>query len=268
MSIDRSKRITFEEVADLYDETRLGYPEALVDDIISLSGIPDNGRILEVGCGPGNATLPFARRGYRITAIELGARLAELARHNCRDFPNVEIIHSSFEDWGGSVPKNTQESRPYDLAISAEAFHWIPPEIGYPRLARALKPGGSAALFWNAPVDPHTGWSRAIEQVYQDVASGLDNPDKAFDAAWLVGVVSENFARSGCFGPLTVGKYPWSATLTTQHYLKLLRTYSSHRGMDEAVRQRLYAGIRQVLERFGGQVTKPQMTVLFFAHIR
>ena len=30
MSIDRSKRITFEQVADLYEETRSGYPEELI----------------------------------------------------------------------------------------------------------------------------------------------------------------------------------------------------------------------------------------------
>jgi len=61
MSIDRSRRITFEEVADLYNETCSGYPEALVEDIIALSGIPAGGRILEVGCGPGNATPPSGR---------------------------------------------------------------------------------------------------------------------------------------------------------------------------------------------------------------
>ncbi len=30
MTIDRRKRIAFEEVADLYDEVRPGYPEELV----------------------------------------------------------------------------------------------------------------------------------------------------------------------------------------------------------------------------------------------
>jgi len=260
MSIDRTRRITFEEVADLYDETRLGYPEALVDDIIALSRIPPEGHILEIGCGSGNATLPFARRGYRITAIELGERLAALARHNCRDYPRVEVITSSFEDW--PLPEGK-----FDLAISADAFHWIPPKVGYPKVARALKDTGSVAFFWRAPVDPATDWSRAIDEVYKNVAPGLDNPDKSFDADWLVGVISENFAKSGCFGPLTVGKYPWSASLTSEHYLNLLRTYSSHRVMDEALRERLYEGIREVLERFGGQVTKPQMTVLFWARV-
>jgi 2-polyprenyl-3-methyl-5-hydroxy-6-metoxy-1,4-benzoquinol methylase len=70
MSIDRSRRITFEEVAELYDQVRPSYPEELVDDALALSGIPAGGQILEIGCGPGNATIPFARRGYRIVGIE------------------------------------------------------------------------------------------------------------------------------------------------------------------------------------------------------
>src|SRR5215210_5494927 len=58
-------RTTFDEAASLYDEVRPGYPEDLFDDIVSLSGIPSGGRILEIGCGTGQATVPFALRGYR-----------------------------------------------------------------------------------------------------------------------------------------------------------------------------------------------------------
>ncbi|MGB4804145.1 MAG: SAM-dependent methyltransferase, partial [Anaerolineae bacterium] len=76
MSIDRSRRIIFEEVADLYNETRTRYLDALIEDIIRLAALPADGRILEIGCGPGNATVSFARRGYRLLAIELGERLA------------------------------------------------------------------------------------------------------------------------------------------------------------------------------------------------
>jgi len=49
MGIDRSKRITFEEVADLYDEFRAEYPQELVEDILSLSGIAP-ARLISRGC--------------------------------------------------------------------------------------------------------------------------------------------------------------------------------------------------------------------------
>jgi len=39
-------------------------------DILNLSGLPPDGKILEIGCGPGNATVSFARLGYSILGIE------------------------------------------------------------------------------------------------------------------------------------------------------------------------------------------------------
>ncbi|MGD8625900.1 MAG: class I SAM-dependent methyltransferase, partial [Anaerolineae bacterium] len=233
----------------------------LVDDALALSGIPAGGRIVEIGCGPGNATLLFARRGYRIVAIELGERLAALAAKNCRAYPGVAIENIAFEDW-------PTEEKAFDLAISADAFHWIPPEIGYPKVARALKDSGSAVFFWNVPVDPQTDWSRAIDAVYRERAPQVENPDKSFTLEWVIGIIKENFAASGCFGEVTVRHYSWPETYTSEHYLKLLRTFSGHRGLDEDTRDRLFAGIHEVIERFGGRVTKPNLVALFHARKR
>lgn len=91
MAFDQSARVIFDKVAQLYDEARPGYPEQLVKDVIALSEIPNGGRILEIGCGPGKATLPFARRRYAMLCLELGANLAALAVENCRLYPNVKV---------------------------------------------------------------------------------------------------------------------------------------------------------------------------------
>jgi ubiquinone/menaquinone biosynthesis C-methylase UbiE len=64
MTEERNRlRATFDQVAPLYDEAHPTYPEELFDDVVSLSGIPPGGRILEIGCGTGQATVLFARRG-------------------------------------------------------------------------------------------------------------------------------------------------------------------------------------------------------------
>src|SRR5919107_431176 len=90
--IDRELlRTTFDDAALLYDEVRPGYPEALFDDVISLSGIAPEGSILEIGCGTGQATAPLARRGYRILCVELGENLAAIARRNLADYPLAEV---------------------------------------------------------------------------------------------------------------------------------------------------------------------------------
>src|SRR4051812_16898944 len=91
-------RSTFDQVALLYDQARPGYPEPLFDDVVTLSGIAPHGQILEIGCGTGQATLPFARRGYPIVCVELGASLASVARQRLAGYPDVTVHHSAFEE--------------------------------------------------------------------------------------------------------------------------------------------------------------------------
>ncbi len=258
MGIDRTRRVTFEEVADLYNEVRAGYPAQLVEDIISLSGIPEGGKILEIGCGPGNATLPFAQRGYNILAVELGERLAEYARARCRDFPKVKIVCSEFEPF-------PLEEKSLDLVLSADAFHWIVPEIGYPKAFRTLKESGALALFWQVPVDPHTEWSQAIDRVYQKIAPQFDNPNSSFTLDWLRGIILDDFKEYTGVENVMVKSYEWTETISAENYIKLLRTYSSHRDMDEVTRAQLYAEIRNVFHRFGDQVEQPRRVALFLA---
>ncbi len=261
MSIDPNKRKSFDAVAEIYNEVRTGYPEMLVEDILSLSRIPDKGRILEIGCGSGNATIAFARRGYTILGIELGANLAALAVQNCQNYPDVKILNLAFEDWD-------VEDRAFDLVIAADALHWIPPRIAYPKAARAIKDTGSAAFFWWVPVDPQTDWSREIDQLYEATTPQFVNPDKRFTAEWLIEIVTRNFEASGCYTTITTRKYVWRETLTRDQYVKGLWTFSMHKDICDAEREKLYARIGDVIDRYGGKVEQPQSVVLFHGGVK
>src|SRR5918998_4732342 len=57
-----------------------GYPERLFDDLVSLSGTGPGAKVLEIGCGTAQATVPLARRGYHVLCVELGDNLATIAR--------------------------------------------------------------------------------------------------------------------------------------------------------------------------------------------
>ena len=116
MSKSQGRRHTFDQVAALYDSARPLYPEALFDDIVSYAKLSAIARILELGCGTCQATLPMAQRGFHIDGIELGAQLAEIARANLAAFPNVRIFCADFETT--DLP-----SASYDLLLSATAFH-------------------------------------------------------------------------------------------------------------------------------------------------
>jgi SAM-dependent methyltransferase len=113
---DRRERLraSFDKAAELYDRARPRYPAALFEDLADLTGIGPGSRVLEIGPGTGQATLPLAERGCRVVAVELGPDLAAVARRNLARFPTVEVVTAAFEDW--PLP-----SEPFDLVLAATA---------------------------------------------------------------------------------------------------------------------------------------------------
>src|SRR4051812_18802554 len=87
-------RTTFAEDAELYDRCRPGYPPEVFTALNPRPGMP----VLEIGPGTGQATLPLARHGCVVTAVELGASLAAVARRKLAGFP-VDVQVGDFEDW-------------------------------------------------------------------------------------------------------------------------------------------------------------------------
>lgn len=239
------QRLVFDEVAELYDRVRPGYPVALVDDVIALSGIPAGGRVLEVGSGTGLATEPFARRGFRILGLEPGAAMRERAHARLAGIANVELAASTFEDW-------PLEAGAFELVISAQAFHWVAPEVRFAKSAAALREGGALAVFGNAELDEQTPLYAALAEAYTRHAPALLG---AGGACWYSGrqAIEKSFADSGCFGPVAFRSYPWSRAFTPAQYTDLLRTHSNHRLLPEAQREALHAAVRQAIERQGGR---------------
>ena len=258
-------RRVFDEAALLYDEVRPGYPEALFDDAVALSGIAPGGRILEIGCGTGQATVPFARRDYEILCVELGENLAAVARRNLAPYPKVEVSTGDFEEY--PIPEGA-----FDLAISATAFHWLDPALAYPKVARALRPGGSIALFWNEHVhsDASGDFFEAAQKVYEREAqeiwdgdwSGPPRPDEVPDRTGEI-------EGSGVFGGVVKRTYRWDEAYDAEGYLRVLSTYSGHRGLDEESRERLFRGIARLIEDdYGGRIVKGYLTTLYVARRR
>lgn len=254
-------RTGFDQVAAEYDAIRPGYPAALIEDIISMSSLPAEGRILEVGCGTGQATMPFAEQGYQLTGLDIGAALAAVAAQKCRAYPNVQIQVASFEDWEA-------EPGTFDLIISATAFHWIPPEVGYPKAAYLLKDTGSLAIFSNEHPRPTEGFFVEVQKVHQRVVPEMWREDWP-SLQTSVDQATEMINATGLFEPVVVRTYPWEERYTTDEYLRLLNTYSPNRQMSDEKRSQLFQGIADLMESaYGGVVTKPYLAVLYLARKR
>ena len=251
------QRFIFDEVAEIYDRVRPRYPEVLIDDVIYLSRIAPYGRILEVGCGTGQATLPFARRGFVIDGLEPGSALARLAQARLTRFPKAEVIQCTFEAW-------PLEAKAYDLIISAQSFHWITPEIRFAKSAAALRTGGALAVFGNAVVYEATPLREAIDDAYAHHAPSLGGPPTTH---WYAreGPIPLLFDDSHCFGSVIWRAYPWSQAYTSTEYLDLLRTHSDHRLLPTEQREKLLDAVHEAIEIHGGNIECRYVAHLYLA---
>ena len=210
-------RLTFDQAAEIYDQVRPDYPEALYDDLVSLAGLAGD-RLLEVGCATGKATRPLARRGFRITCVELGAELAVLARANLADWP-VEVVVGRFEDWVGD--------QPVSLVYAATAWHWIDPAVRYRRAWQALRPGGHLAIWAQEHVFPEDGdpFFREIQDVYQEIGEGFP-PGTKWPRPGELEDDRAGIEASGLFEVTGVRQYDWEQVYGAEEYIGLLSTFS------------------------------------------
>lgn len=125
----------YSPAADAYHQVRPRYPQALVDQVVEVAQLSASSSILEVGCGPAIATPAFAALGGPMVGLEPNPDFFRLAQQTCEPYPNVALQNCSFEEWALAPGK-------FDAVLAASSFHWISPEIGYPKAAAALQPEG------------------------------------------------------------------------------------------------------------------------------
>lgn len=255
-------REAFNEDAELYDRARPQYPAALFADLAALSDVGPGCRVLEIGCGTGQATLPLAERGCEIICVELGANMAAVARRKLGGFPSVQVVVSAFEDW----PLPTE---PFDVVFAATAFHWLDPVVRVMKAADALRMGGTLATVSTHHIaGGDTEFFAEAQACYErwdpNTPIGL-----RLQPATAIPCDCEELDRPGRFGPAAFRRYEWERSYSTSAYIETLMTYSGHRALAPETRTILLACIANLIEsRYGGRVTKRYMTELRTARRR
>ncbi len=259
-------RTTFEQVPELYDRARPSYPPQLFDDLASLAQLPAQARLVEIGCGTGQATLPLAERGYAVTCVELGERLAATARRKLAAFPSVSVINAEFETW-------QPERRGFDGVVAFGAFHWLAPGLRYTKTADLLREHGKLGFVSTAHVLAADGdpFFLEVEADYEAVipdaqrtragaGGGFYLPPWRLPHPGALGdhsdqVVGDELEASGRFHNLSARRYLWDVSYTAEDYVAVLDTYSHHRALDDEVRERLFERIQRRIE------ARPERTV-------
>jgi SAM-dependent methyltransferase len=243
---------TFDTAASLYNKMRPGYVDELYKAVFDYISIDKQSRVVEVGSGTGQATLPILKTGCALTAVEYGENLSSMLKDRYKDYDRFDVITGKFEDV-------TLEENAYDLVFSATAFHWVPEEIGYPKVYSILKPGGAFARFANRPRisgdDPDL--AQEIDVIYNDYYNkhyGVKSGAKKWFTEENAKEISQIPSKYG-FTDIKYHIFHRTRVFTAQEYISLLGTYSDHIAIEESVRKVFFSKIEEAILRHGGTIS-------------
>jgi SAM-dependent methyltransferase len=241
---------TFDEVPELYDRARPRYPEALFDDLTADVGLGPGSRVLEIGPGTGQATAPIVARGATVVAVEQGPGLSAFLRSKFAANPLVSVETARFEDW--LLPAD-----PFDLVVSATAFHWIDPDLRLSKTALALRPGGHLATIATEHVaGGDVPFFEEVQACYMRWDPSTQ-PGIHLQNADDVPSEQADLDASGRFGDIGFRRYEVEIAYSTATYLDLLMTYSGHRALIEEAQTGLLTCVAELMDRdYGGQIRK------------
>ncbi len=125
----------------LFNRRRLEMVSSEIDHIVSLTGIKDGGRVLDLCCGIGRHSLELARRGYSVVGIDRTRTYIQKAQEAARN----EGLDAEFVVCDMREFKRTSE---FDVVISMfTSFGYFADDGEQARVLdnvfNSLKPGGS-----------------------------------------------------------------------------------------------------------------------------
>jgi SAM-dependent methyltransferase len=248
-------RAGFDADAQAYQRTRPVCPPEMFDDLVRLAGLAPGARVLEIGCGTGQATVPLAEQGLALTAVELGDSLAALARVRLARFPAVTVTTSTFEDW------QPEDDRPWDAVVAFNSLHWVNQRVRYARPAALLPPGGAlvvAGCSWARPSDAEPFWTDVQEDYLAVGFGGSPPPPPERIPPWHLPPEALDY-----FAETWSRRYPFQRTYSASDYLAQLSTQSGTKELGPATAAEFLTRVRRRLEGLGW----PELTATFAGYL-
>ena len=231
----------FDAFAEEYERYRPTYPSALFDAIAArfeLGNAPD---ALDLGAGTGKVARVMATRGWRVTAVEPGARMLEILRRSAgAEGLTVATVEATAEATG--LPDHA-----FDLAAAGEAWHWFDAPRVLAELARIVRPTGGIAFFWNVVDESDnalTAAERALVTRYRidggDIRKAGPLPETRDAVRNAAGYAEPEFVQ-----------VPHSVPMTGAEYLGWARTKSHLRTQPSELQARYLRDFEHMLAAHG-----------------
>ncbi|MHC9292098.1 class I SAM-dependent methyltransferase [Mycobacterium sp. LTG2003] len=161
MTSPPGRRGLFTGTAWHYAQYRPGYPKRFIDGIVAEFALDGTGRLLDLGCGTGQLTLPLAEHVAEAVGMDPEPEmLAEAARQaQAAGITNVSWTQGSSNDLPGDLGR-------FKTVTMGRAFHWMNREQVLTVLDRMVDDDGGLVIANDGClVRPTTNWQRAIENL-------------------------------------------------------------------------------------------------------
>jgi SAM-dependent methyltransferase len=231
----------------------------VIDAIVSASILRRGWRVLEIGCGTGQLSVPLAEFGVELVAIELGPHLAAAAERNLGRFPQAQVLVSSFEEWQLPI-------RRFDAVICANAFHWLDGELRYSKCAAALRPGGALTILHVHHVRGGTTEFFVDAQAYYRRWGLSDDPTFELPDPNDVPPAYPELDRRSEFGAVERFRFEIPMRHTTDSYIGWLTTDSLVNSIDDESRAGFLGDMEWLIaRRYNGAVERNLLYELIVA---
>jgi ubiquinone/menaquinone biosynthesis C-methylase UbiE len=240
---EEQRKSWYSSVAETYDRVRPKYPQELLDRAVQLAGIPKNGDVLEIGCGPGTATIGLAQMGFRLVfSLEPSLEACTLASQNCHEYSNVTVVNANFEEWPPGICR-------FNAVVAATSWHWVAPKYKYLKAASVLKDGGSLILIWNTGMKPPIEIFKSLTELFKEYIPTFAQYKSNESELTEMRIFANEAINSGLFSNLREESQLIEVNYPIDDYLQLLTTYSPCIALSPQRRQELLEKMRSILER-------------------
>jgi ubiquinone/menaquinone biosynthesis C-methylase UbiE len=168
-------RRPFAGTAEYYARHRPGYPQAFFDEVVRRLCLDGIGRLLDLGCGTGQLTIPLA--GHVAEAVGMDPEpemLTQAARHaQTAQVTNVTWILGSSTDLSSRLGR-------FRLVTMGRSFHWMDRDHVLTALADIVDDeGGIVIANDSCLIRPATVWQRMVEDIQLRFVGPVSRTDRA-----------------------------------------------------------------------------------------
>jgi len=237
-----------------YSRGRPGYPDSVVAGVVEKTGIDATSHLVEIGCGPGVATLSFAALGCAVDCVEPNAAFVQIARQRLRKYPKVRLHQCSFEQY-------THDDDSVDLVLAASSLHWVDQEIGPMKSADLLRPSGHLVLLWNKELQPSQEVAESLRPIYEKLAPELGRRESLQQQVEVLGSIGRIVRECAYFSESSEGHVETAVRYSTARYIHALKSYSPYLQLEADARDKLLAELTDIIDTaFGGFVDLSYVT--------